>query len=260
MNAISEEVLLSETAERVRVLTLNRPKSRNALSAELRKQLFAALKLAEADEGVDVVILTGAGPAFCAGLDLRELSTSVPDLSPQWPEMSKPVIGAVNGPAITGGLEIALYCDILIASENATFADTHARVGLLPMWGMSVRLPQAVGRGMARRLSLSGEFLSAREALAAGLVTEVVPHRELLDAAKTLARSIVSANQSAVRRLVESYHEIDSASDAQALAIEMQAGLQWLSATDASAAIASNKDAVISNGSNTVGLRATNQA
>ena len=124
------------------------------------------------------MILTGADPVFCAGLDLKELgdSTELPDISPQWPPMTKPVIGAINGAAVTGGLELALYCDILIASEQARFADTHARVGLLPTWGLSVRLPQKVGVGMARRMSLTGDYLSSADAFRAGLVTEVVAH------------------------------------------------------------------------------------
>ena len=133
----SDDILLIETSDRVRTITLNRPDSRNALSSALRKQFFAALSDAESDDGVDVVIFTGADPVFCAGLDLKELgnTTELPDISPKWPPMSKPVIGAINGAAVTGGLELALYCDILIASERARFADTHARVGLLPTWG-----------------------------------------------------------------------------------------------------------------------------
>ncbi|MBJ7384848.1 MAG: enoyl-CoA hydratase, partial [Mycolicibacterium sp.] len=148
-------VLLIETTDRIRTLTLNRPRARNALSAELRTRFFAALGDAERDDDVDVVIVTGADPVFCAGLDLKELgdTTELPDISPKWPAMRKPVIGAINGAAVTGGLELALYCDILIASEQARFADTHARVGLLPTWGLSVRLPQKVGIGMARRMS-----------------------------------------------------------------------------------------------------------
>src|SRR6188472_419160 len=190
-------VLLIETADRVRTLTLNRPQSRNALSSALRRQFFAALRDAEADDAVDVVILTGADPVFCAGLDLKELgdSTELPDISPKWPSMTKPVIGAINGAAVTGGLELALYCDVLIASEKAAFADTHARVGLLPTWGLSVRLPQKVGVGTARRMSLTGDYLSAADALRAGLVTEVVPHDQLLSAARAVAASIVGNNQ-----------------------------------------------------------------
>src|ERR1700722_4488563 len=170
-----DDILLTHTDERVRTLTLNRPESRNALSTALRDQFFAALAEAEADDGVDVVILTGSDPVFCAGLDLKELGDSSvsPDTPPRWPSMSKPVIGAINGAAVTGGLELALYCDILIASEQARFADTHARVGLLPTWGLSVRLPRKVGIGLARRMSLTGDYLSAQDALRAGLVTEV---------------------------------------------------------------------------------------
>src|ERR671913_289772 len=107
MTNAHDDVLLIETADRVRTLTLNRPQSRNALSSALRRQFFVELG------------------------DTTEL----PDISPKWPPMTKPVIGAINGAAVTGGLELALYCDILIASESARFADTHARVGLLPTWG-----------------------------------------------------------------------------------------------------------------------------
>ena len=218
----NDDVLLIETEDRVRTLTLNRPQARNALSSALRTQFFDALRDAETADGVDVVILTGADPVFCAGLDLKELgdSADLPDISPQWPPMTKPVIGAINGAAVTGGLEVALYCDILIASEQARFADTHARVGLLPTWGLSVRLPQKVGVGLARRMSLTGDYLSAADALRAGLVTEVVPHDELLPAARRVAASIVGNNQNAVRALLASYHRIDEASTAVGLAIE----------------------------------------
>ena len=205
-------VLLIDTTDRVRTLTFNRPHARNALSAQLRQEFFAALRAAEADDAVDVVILTGADPVFCAGLDLKELgdTTELPDISPKWPPMRKPVIGAINGAAVTGGLEMALYCDVLIASERAKFADTHARVGLLPTWGLSVRLPQKVGVGMARRMSLTGDYLSAEDALRAGLVTEVVPHDELLPTARRIATTIVGNNQKAVRALLDSYHHIDA--------------------------------------------------
>ncbi|MCV7332055.1 enoyl-CoA hydratase [Mycobacterium cookii] len=244
---MADDILLIETDERVRTLTLNRPTSRNALSSALRDQFFGALADAEADEGVDVVILTGSDPVFCAGLDLKELGgqSALPDISPRWPAMSKPVIGAINGAAVTGGLELALYCDILIASEQARFADTHARVGLLPTWGLSVRLPQKVGVGLARRMSLTGDYLSAQDALRAGLVTEVVPHDQLLSAARGIASAIVGNNQDAVRALLSSYHRIDAA--------HTDAGL-WLEATAARAFrtsgddIAANREAVLQRG------------
>ncbi|MDF2582293.1 MAG: enoyl-CoA hydratase [Mycobacterium sp.] len=230
MSNAAENVLLIDTAERVRTLTLNRPQSRNALSVALRTQLFAALRAAETDDGVDVVILTGADPVFCAGLDLKELgdTTELPDISPKWPAMRKPVIGAINGAAVTGGLEIALYCDVLIASEQARFADTHARVGLLPTWGLSVRLPQKVGVGMARRMSLTGDYLSAADALRTGLVTEVVAHDDLLPAARRIAASIVGNNQRAVGALLDSYHRIDAEQTQAGLWIEAESARAWM--------------------------------
>jgi enoyl-CoA hydratase len=245
----NDDVLLIDTEDRVRTLTLNRPRSRNALSSELRRRFFQALRDAEADDAVDVVILTGADPVFCAGLDLKELgdSSDLPDISPQWPPMAKPVIGAINGAAVTGGLELALYCDILIASDQARFADTHARVGLLPTWGLSVRLPQKVGIGMARRMSLTGDYLSAADALRAGLVTEVVPHEQLLPAARRVAASIVGNNQKAVRALLASYHRIDEAATSVGLAIEADSAEQWMSEATGDD-IAANRDAVLQRG------------
>jgi enoyl-CoA hydratase len=142
--------------------------------------------------------------------------------------MSKPVIGAINGAAVTGGLELALYCDFLIASDRARFADTHARVGLLPTWGLSVRLPQKVGVGMARRMSMTGDYLSATDALRAGLVTEVVPHEQLMPAARAIAASIVGNNQKAVRALLESYHRIDGADTSTGLWMEAESSLAWM--------------------------------
>jgi enoyl-CoA hydratase len=246
---MADDILLIETEDRVRTLTLNRPQSRNALSAGLRRQFFTALRDAEGDGDVDVVIVTGADPVFCAGLDLKELgdSSRLPDISPQWPPMTKPVIGAINGAAVTGGLEIALYCDILIASEQARFADTHARVGLLPTWGLSVRLPQKVGVGLARRMSLTGDYLSAADALRAGLVTEVVPHDELLLAARKVAASIVGNNQNAVRALLASYHRIDAAQTDAGLWIEAMSAKQWMNSATGND-IAANRDAVLQRG------------
>ena len=245
----NDDVLLIKTEDRVRTLTLNRPQSRNALSAELRRRFFRALREAEADADVDVVILTGADPAFCAGLDLKELgdSSQLPDISPQWPPMTKPVIGAINGAAVTGGLELALYCDILIVSEQARFADTHARVGLLPTWGLSVRLPQKAGVGLARRMSLTGDYLSAADALRAGLVTEVVPHDELLPTARRVAASIVGNNQKAVRALLASYHRIDAAQTDAGLWIEAMSAKRWMNSATGDD-IAANRDAVLQRG------------
>ena len=245
----TSDVLLVETTDRIRTLTLNRPGARNALSVALRTRLFAALRDAQNDDDVDVVILTGADPVFCAGLDLKELgdTTELPDISPKWPPMTKPVIGAINGAAVTGGLEIALYCDILIASDQARFADTHARVGLLPTWGLSVRLPQKVGVGMARRMSMTGDYLSADEALRTGLVTQVVPHAELLDTARRIATSIVGNNQKAVRALMASYHQIDEAQNSTGLWMEAASAREWMKSTSGDD-IAASRGSVIERG------------
>ncbi|MGK2881559.1 MAG: enoyl-CoA hydratase [Mycobacterium sp.] len=244
-----QDILLIETENRVRTLTLNRPGSRNALSAALRTAFFGALAATETADDVDVVIVTGADPVFCAGLDLKELGgqTELPDIAPKWPEMTKPVIGAVNGAAVTGGLELALCCDILIASEHARFADTHARVGLLPTWGLSVRLPQKVGIGIARRMSLTGDYLSANDALRAGLVTEVVPHEELLPAARRVAAGIVGNNQKAVRALLDSYHRIDEEQTSAGLWIEARSATAWMSRATGDD-IATNRSAVLERG------------
>lgn len=244
---MTDDILLIDTTERVRTLTLNRPRSRNALSSDLRDQFFGALADTNSDDDVDVVIVTGADPVFCAGLDLKELGgqSALPDISPRWPAMTKPVIGAINGAAVTGGLELALYCDILIASEQARFADTHARVGLLPTWGLSVRLPQKVGVGLARRMSLTGDYLSASDALRAGLVTEVVPHEQLLGAARQVAASIVGNNQNAVRALLASYHRIDESQTAKGLWLEAMAAKQFRTSGDD---IAANREAVLQRG------------
>jgi enoyl-CoA hydratase len=161
--------------------------------------------------------------------------------------MGTPVIGAINGAAVTGGLELALYCDILIASENARFADTHARVGLLPTWGLSVRLPQKVGIGLARRMSLTGDYLSAQDALRAGLVTEVVAHDDLLPAARGVAASIVGNNARAVRALLESYHRIDEQQTSAGLWIEAVSATRWMSVTTGDD-IAANRAAVLERG------------
>ena len=226
-----DETVLSETADRVCTVMLNRPDARNAMNSELQRTLAIALGGAEADEGVDVVILTGADPAFCAGLDLRELGTTAANLvggrddehrSPftvLW-TMTKPVIGAINGPAVTGGFELALGCDFLIASERATFGDTHARLGVTPGGGMSVFLPQTVGLRKAKEMSLTGNFIDAREALEFRLVNHVVAHEELLPAARRLAADIAGNDQEAVQNLKQLYDRGSKVSVGEAIALE----------------------------------------
>lgn len=235
---MNDPILLTEQRAGVRILTLNRPGSHNALNTALLDMLRSELTAADHDNGTDVVILTGTDPAFCAGLDLQELGDTGAnaDTKPEkgtpvghpWLPLSKPVIGAVNGAAITGGLELALACDFLIASEHARFADTHARVGVLPGWGLTARLPSAVGRGFARRMSLSGDFVGAAEALRVGLVTQVVQHENLLTTTLDIAASIIGNDQRGVRTLLESYRRAEEHMLDPALLVEDDTSQKWM--------------------------------
>ena len=222
-------ILLSDDHGAVRVLTMNRPEVRNALSTELFEALYAALDEADADESVHAVVLTGTDPAFCAGVDLKQAQNLGMDYFDRFDkmncmnaivELSKPVVGAVNGPTFTGGLEIALACDFLIASERAVFADTHARVGILPGGGMTARLPRLVGSGMARRLSMTGEVVDAQRAEKIGLVTEVVDHEQLLPRALELAAQIAEVPAATMAGLKEIYRTGTAAVTGPALKAE----------------------------------------
>ncbi|MBB2993566.1 enoyl-CoA hydratase/carnithine racemase [Mycolicibacterium iranicum] len=207
-------LVLTSDHDGVRMITLNRPAARNALSRDLIRAAYAALTDADADESVRAVVLTGADPAFCAGVDLKEAARDGLSYFEEFRSQSciaavaamrTPVVGAINGATFTGGLEMALGCDFLIASERAVFADTHARVGILPGGGMTARLPQLVGAAMARRLSMTGEVVDAVRAERIGLVTEVVPHGRLLERAVELARQIADVPRPTMRGLKEIY-------------------------------------------------------
>ncbi|MCJ7671938.1 MAG: enoyl-CoA hydratase [Acidimicrobiia bacterium] len=229
------DVVRVETADRVCTVTLHRPEARNALNTELHRASAAALAAAEDDNGVDVVVLTGADPAFCAGLDLKELGSGGANLAggggsggeARWTNpiqavwaMTKPVIGAINGACITGGFELALGCDFLVASERAFFGDTHARVGVTPGGGMSVYLPMAVGLRRAKEMSLTGNFVDAAEAHRIGLVNHVVGHDELLGTAHSLAVAMAANDGPTVRHLKELYDHNAALPVGEALAHE----------------------------------------
>ena len=193
-------LLVEKPLDGVAVVTLNRPEAMNALSKALRAALSQAISELDRDPDVRVIILTGAGErAFTAGLDLKELSTdplgmgaanaTSPNENPARAVLScsKPIIGAINGVAITGGFEVALACDVLICSTNARFADTHARVGITPGWGLSQKLSRAIGPYRAKELSLTGNFLDAAKAYEWGLINRIVEPADLMPAALQLA-------------------------------------------------------------------------
>ena len=247
------DVILTDVRDGVAVVTLNRPDARNALNRELRGAISTTLAALDADAAVSVMILTGADPAFCAGLDLKELGTSGlsadPDSTPlPFASLRKPLIGAINGAAVTGGFELALGCDLLIASERARFADTHARVGVMPGWGLTVLLPQAIGIRRARQLSFTGNYLDAATALDWGLVNAVVPHDELLDAARALAADMVTVPARNLRAIKEAYLAAGESADATALAAETRYSRDWSRSSFDPAVLAANREAIQARG------------
>lgn len=238
------DVVLTEVADGVATITLNRPDARNALSRELLAALPRVLAEVDADPEVAAMVLTGADPVFCAGLDLREVGSGSLDLSSSgaaggadmaaarrrgpFPPRTKPLIGAINGAAVTGGLELALACDFLVASEKARFADTHARVGIQPGWGLTVLLPQWIGLPRARQMSVTGNFVDAPTALAWGLVNQVVAHDDLLPTAQGLARDAASNDGPAVQRILATYREgVAEVAGAEAWALEARVAADW---------------------------------
>jgi enoyl-CoA hydratase len=223
------EILLSERRGSKLLLTLNRPERRNALNTELLRALEGAFAEAESSPEVDLIILVGSDPSFCGGVDLRELEERgrAPEMGDPLAGLTKPLIGAINGPAITGGLELALMCDLRLASEKAAFGDTHGRVGLVPGWGAMARLPIAVGVSRAAEMLLSGRVVDAQEALTFGLVNEVVAHADLLPRALALADAVLQSEQGAVRAMLAQLREGAGASLADGLARERRSADAW---------------------------------
>jgi len=190
--------VLLEKHDGYAIVTLNRPDAMNALSRELRADFVDAFAECTRDETIRVVILTGSGPAFCAGFDLKELASADADVAQEadntvaraMEAFKGPIIGAINGHAVTGGFEMALACDVLIASDKARFADTHARVGILPGWGLSQKLPRLVGISRAKEISFTGSPVFARQAYEWGLVNHVVAEDELMPRAIAMAQEM----------------------------------------------------------------------
>lgn len=211
--------LLIDRRGPVAILTLNRPQAMNALSQALIRALTEAITGLGQDEAARVIVLTGAGDrAFCAGLDLKELGSSPgllgmvegdgarPNPVRAIELCPKPVIAAVNGVAITGGFELALACDILVAATTARFADTHQRVGVIPGWGLSQKLSRVIGPSRAKEMAFSGRFITAAQASDWGLVSRAVPSETLMEDVMALASEIAevpAAFLTGYKRLVD---------------------------------------------------------
>jgi enoyl-CoA hydratase len=202
-----DEVLLRRREGRVEVLTLNRPDQLNALSPDLLKTLRAAVdELADATD-VDCVLIRGAGRAFCAGVDIKAMmgaAEKLPlafggELAAAMEALSQPVIAAVHGVCFTGGLELALGADFIIAAEGARFADTHAKWGMHAAYGMTQRLPRRIGAAAAKDMMMSCREVGGREAVTLGLASRCTPDAELEGAALAAAQEIASRSTASVR-------------------------------------------------------------
>jgi len=254
-------MITSERHGPVALVVLDRPGARNALTGAMIASLADALGEADADPGVAAVVLTGRDPAFCAGLDLTDLAKTYDDVAATprgdrpplrrglMPDTTTPVIGAVNGPAVTGGLELALGCDFLIASERATFADTHARVGVLPAGGMTIRLPQLIGVNRARQMSLTGDFVDAATACAWGLVNEVVPHADLVSRAVELGGAIAESDSAAVGELRSMYGTLAHRGDDGSYEEEARWSRRWMRERFDPDVFQARRDGIIKRGS-----------
>ena len=201
--------LTIETRGPVGIVTMNRPERRNAIDTLVIDELPRAVNELADQDGIEAIVLTGADPAFCAGLDLHELGSTGANLvlperpDYRWPwSIDIPVIGAVNGPAIAGGFELALHCDFLVASDRAVFGDTHARVGQFPGAGLTVRLTELIGIARTKMMCLTGNFVDAGTARDWGIVVDVVPHDELVDRCVGLANDIADNDRRTVRHLL----------------------------------------------------------
>ena len=204
------ENLKYELKENIAYVTVNRPEALNALNRDVLKDLKAAFTAAENDEAVQAVILTGEGRAFVAGADISqmvglsglegyEMMKEGAEVMDFIENIGKPVIGAINGFALGGGCELAMACDIRIASEAAKFGQPEVNLGIIPGFGGTQRLPRLVGKGMGKYLIMTAEVIKAEEALRIGLVEKVVPADELMATCEKIAKTIMSKAPIAIR-------------------------------------------------------------
>ena len=213
-----EKTVLFEVKDAVALITLNRPERHNSICQDLLINLYDYIDEVTGSDEIKVAIITGHGKSFCSGIDLSVIGKDNlldprgdgKDMPDVFNACHKPIIGAVNGNAITGGFELALNCDFLIASENARFIDSHAKVGIHPGWGMTQLLQHSVGQRMAKQLSFTCKPLSAQDALRCQLVNEVVPHEQLIPRAMEIAQDICAVNQDIlmeIKALIEKRNE-----------------------------------------------------
>lgn len=252
------QLLLVERRDACVLVTLNRPEKLNALNNAIRTELSSALLQLEKDDSVQVVILTGAGRAFSAGMDLGEFGQpsdeagrdsegghlNVYSIVENFP---KPIIAAINGFAVTGGFEIVLSCDILLAAKSAKFADTHGLVGILPGAGLSQKLSRIIGMPRAMALSLTGEYISAQEAFNYGIVSHILDEDALLPKAWKMAKKIASMNPETIYKLKHLIKEGAKQNLGEGLALEKEFNATWM-AQGHGEKVASRKTGVMERG------------
>jgi enoyl-CoA hydratase len=238
---------LIERRDHVLIVTMNRPAARNALSGPMLELMRQAWDTVDADPDIRACILTGAGGAFCAGADLKAMTSSHPgdqfrgggmDLSViesllKGRRLTKPLIAAVEGPAIAGGTEILQACDIRVAGESARFGVSEARWGLFPLGGSAVRLVRQVPYTVAADLLLTGRHITAAEALSIGLIGHVVPDGQALDRALEIAAAIAANGPIAVRAILQVIRDTEGMPENEAFALEAKAGLAVFASEDA---------------------------
>jgi len=259
---MSEPVLLVDREAPVATVTLNRPDKMNALNAELRIAIGSTFAELEADPDIRAVVLTGAGRAFCAGMDLNEIGgggegqtgydlsvAGQDEMRENIANFSGPVIAAVNGAAATAGFELALACDMIFVAKGAKFLDTHARVGIVPGWGLSQRLPRIIGINRAKEISLSGNALSAERAYEWGLANRICEPDALLDDARALAQDICSCVPGIMEQVKTMIDAGYSMLFDEAMEYELQAGIASSKKID-SAEIGKRRAAVMERGRN----------
>ena len=259
MSGVSDDVVLIDVADRVAVVTLNRPEARNALDPALTAALPEAIAACDARDDVDAIVLTGADPAFCAGVDLKSLTndSEVRHVVASDDELIRPVprdhqAGHRCDQRRRGHGRFRGRAHMRLPRsrpERARFADTHARVGIMPGWGLTVLLAEAIGHRRAREMSVTGNFVDAPTALAWGLVNHVVPHEELLPFTRQLALDVASNDAAGVRNVLATYREEERTTDHETRRIELRRSQEWLaSASGVADEVAKRRDAIMARG------------
>jgi len=244
---VEEPHALIERRGHVLIVTMNRPRARNALSGPMMELMRQAWDTVDSDPEIRVCVLTGAGGAFCAGADLKAMTSSHPgdrfqggdlDVSVIEPllkgrRLTKPLIAAVEGPAVAGGTEILQACDIRVAGASARFGVSEARWGLFPLGGSAVRLPRQIPYTVAADLLLTGRHIAASEALSIGLIGHVVPDGQALGKALEIAAAIAANGPVAVRAILRVIRETEGMAENEAFTLEAKVGMAVFASEDA---------------------------